>query len=132
MKAPGDVRVPDRALGLDVGVGANAIFPLLGARLRPGWRWIGSDIDPAALAAAAATVARNGLDSRVALRQVDPAGDVISAAIRPGALPPPPFGRRARRLLSRPMPVQALGPLLGRLVPHGSRSSEDFSHPLRG
>ena len=37
---------------LDIGVGANCIYPLLGAR-EYGWRFVGSDIDPVSVKAAA-------------------------------------------------------------------------------
>ena len=38
-------------VALDIGVGANAIYPILGNR-EYGWRFLGSDIDPGALASA--------------------------------------------------------------------------------
>ena len=43
---------------LDVGCGANLIYPLLGAALR-GWRFVGSDVTGAALEAAARNAAAN-------------------------------------------------------------------------
>jgi len=53
---------------LDVGVGANCIYPLLGhSDYR--WRFLGSDIDPTALAAAKAIIQANGLDKAISLRQ---------------------------------------------------------------
>lgn len=53
---------------LDIGVGANCIYPLLGhSDYR--WRFLGSDIDPVALAAAKAIVQANGLDKAISLRQ---------------------------------------------------------------
>ncbi|RWU25364.1 23S rRNA (adenine(1618)-N(6))-methyltransferase RlmF [Pseudomonas alkylphenolica] len=53
---------------LDVGVGANCIYPLLGhSDYR--WRFLGSDIDSTALAAAKAIVQANGLDKAISLRQ---------------------------------------------------------------
>ncbi|NBA98048.1 23S rRNA (adenine(1618)-N(6))-methyltransferase RlmF [Pseudomonas sp. R5(2019)] len=53
---------------LDVGVGANCIYPLLGhSDYR--WRFVGSDIDPVALAAAQAIVQANGLAKAIGLRQ---------------------------------------------------------------
>lgn len=41
--------VPSGARVLDIGTGANGIYPLLGQRCY-GWQFVGSDIDPAALA----------------------------------------------------------------------------------
>lgn len=58
---------------LDVGVGASAVYPLVGHR-EYGWSFVGSDIDPAALASAARIVAANGLEAVLQLRrQTDPA-----------------------------------------------------------
>ena len=55
---------------LDIGVGANCIYPLLGhSDYR--WRFLGSDIDATALASAKAIVQANGLAKAIALRQQD-------------------------------------------------------------
>ncbi|KAF1054126.1 MAG: Ribosomal RNA large subunit methyltransferase F [Stenotrophomonas maltophilia] len=54
---------------LDVGVGANCIYPLIGHR-DYGWQFLGSDIEPAALASARAIVQANpGLGEAIELRQ---------------------------------------------------------------
>ncbi|WP_410499582.1 23S rRNA (adenine(1618)-N(6))-methyltransferase RlmF [Chitinibacter sp. S2-10] len=55
--------------GLDIGVGANAIYPILG-RASYGWSFVGSDIDPVSLANAAQIFAHNpvlagGLETRL-------------------------------------------------------------------
>jgi len=56
-----DVRV------LDIGTGANCIYPLLGhSDYR--WQFVGSDIDPVALASAKAIVQANGLGKAISLR----------------------------------------------------------------
>lgn len=53
---------------LDIGVGANCIYPLLGySDYR--WRFVGSDIDAVALASAKAIVQANGLGKAIGLRQ---------------------------------------------------------------
>ncbi|MDS9876744.1 23S rRNA (adenine(1618)-N(6))-methyltransferase RlmF [Pseudomonas protegens] len=53
---------------LDVGVGANCIYPLIGySDYR--WQFLGSDIDSTALAAAKAIVQANGLNKAISLRQ---------------------------------------------------------------
>ncbi|MGF6590574.1 23S rRNA (adenine(1618)-N(6))-methyltransferase RlmF [Pseudomonas sp. 2835] len=53
---------------LDIGVGANCIYPLLGhSDYR--WRFLGSDIDATALAAAGAIVQANSLGKAISLRQ---------------------------------------------------------------
>ena len=55
---------------LDIGVGANCIYPLLGAR-EYGWRFVGSDIDPVSVKAATLLAASNGLGSQIACRHQD-------------------------------------------------------------
>jgi 23S rRNA (adenine1618-N6)-methyltransferase len=58
---------------LDIGTGANLIYPLLGHR-EYGWRFVGTDIDATALRAAGAIVAANGLRKAIELRhQTEPA-----------------------------------------------------------
>ncbi|MBV6750213.1 23S rRNA (adenine(1618)-N(6))-methyltransferase RlmF [Pseudomonas chlororaphis] len=52
---------------LDIGVGANCIYPLIGhSDYR--WQFLGSDIDKTALAAAKAIVQSNGLNKAISLR----------------------------------------------------------------
>jgi 23S rRNA (adenine1618-N6)-methyltransferase len=52
-----DTRGPG-VVGLDVGVGANCIYPLIGASLN-GWRFVGCDVTDVAVACARANVAGN-------------------------------------------------------------------------
>jgi len=55
---------------LDIGTGANCIYPLIGHR-EYGWRFTGSDIDATALASARTIVAANRLDKAIELRRQD-------------------------------------------------------------
>lgn len=69
---------------LDIGVGANCIYPIIG-RQAYGWTFVGADIDPVALAAAARTVAanptlRDGVELR---RQTNPL-QVFRGILQPG------------------------------------------------
>jgi len=66
--------VPAQATVLDIGTGANLIYPLIGAH-EYGWRFTGSEIDPEAFASATAIVNANaGLSRAIRLRrQKDPA-----------------------------------------------------------
>lgn len=80
---------------LDIGVGANCIFPLLG-HAEYGWRFLGSDIDAAALDHARAIVAANGLGKAIGLRHQPVADNVFSGLLRSGehydlSLCNPPF-----------------------------------------
>jgi len=62
-----DIRV------LDIGVGANAIYPLIGQH-EYGWQFVGVDIDPVALANAQGIVEENALSASISLRlQKEPA-----------------------------------------------------------
>lgn len=57
---------------LDIGVGANCIYPLLGSR-EYGWRFVGADIDPVSVKAASLLAASNGLGKQIECRlQADP------------------------------------------------------------
>lgn len=63
--------------GLDIGTGASAIYPILGAACFPLWTFVGTDVDKASLAYASTAVvghANNGdsLSKRIALTPVDP------------------------------------------------------------
>lgn len=68
-----DVRV------LDIGVGANLIYPLLG-HAEYDWSFVGTDIDKAALAAAQKTCSANQLDASIVLRH-QPLAEQIFAQI---------------------------------------------------
>lgn len=63
----GDIPCGPSVRVLDVGVGANCIYPLIGLRSY-GWRFVGSDIDKAALANARRIVEVNGLGNDIELR----------------------------------------------------------------
>ena len=71
-----DDKIPtgEHLVGLDIGTGANLIYPLLG-RVEYQWRFVGADIDPSALANAAQILAANPqLATGIQLRhQPDPA-----------------------------------------------------------
>ena len=53
--------------GLDIGVGASAVYPLLASSTRPQWRMAGTDIDQHSLDYAQRNVEANGLTKRVKL-----------------------------------------------------------------
>jgi 23S rRNA (adenine1618-N6)-methyltransferase len=62
---------------LDIGVGANCIYPLLGNR-EYGWRFLGADIAANAIASARAIVQSNlGLAEAIELRQQDDAAHIF-------------------------------------------------------
>ena len=75
-------RGPDLTV-LDIGVGANCIYPIVGVH-DYGWHFVGSDIDPVALRSAQSIVAANStLTGRVTCRlQTNPAA-ILAGIIRP-------------------------------------------------
>ncbi|MFD1467195.1 23S rRNA (adenine(1618)-N(6))-methyltransferase RlmF [Hymenobacter caeli] len=69
---------------LDVGVGANCIYPLIGHH-EYGWRFVGSDVDAGALRAAQQIVAANGaLAEAIECRRQPDARRVFDGIVRPG------------------------------------------------
>ncbi|MHC9245176.1 23S rRNA (adenine(1618)-N(6))-methyltransferase RlmF [Aeromonas jandaei] len=67
---------------LDIGVGANCIYPLLGSR-EYGWRFVGSDIDPVSVKAAALLAKSNGLGNQIECRLQGNAEHVFRGIIGP-------------------------------------------------
>jgi 23S rRNA (adenine1618-N6)-methyltransferase len=86
---------------LDVGVGASAIYALIGHQ-DYGWSFVGSDVDEAALASAARILAANrGLAQAIVLRPQRDPGAAFSGVVRAGerfdlTLCNPPFHASAR------------------------------------
>lgn len=73
--------VPSQALVLDIGVGSNCIYPLIGQH-EYGWRFTGSEVDPDALHSANTIIDANpGLSRSIRLRR-----QKNSAAIFPGII----------------------------------------------
>lgn len=59
---------PEReVVGLDIGVGASCIYPLLACSSRPNWRMVGTDIDEHSLDFARRNVDTNGFSKRTKL-----------------------------------------------------------------
>ncbi|MES2458478.1 MAG: 23S rRNA (adenine(1618)-N(6))-methyltransferase RlmF [Bacteroidota bacterium] len=72
--------------GLDVGVGANCIYPIIGQR-EYGWSFLGSDIDPTAIKAARAIVSANpDLGNVVACRHQPNRQHIFTGIVKPGEL----------------------------------------------
>lgn len=81
---------------LDIGVGANCIYPIVGVA-EYGWRFVGTDVDPAAVAAARQNVARNPtLAGQVDIRRQRDRAAIFRGVVSPGesfaaAMCNPPF-----------------------------------------
>lgn len=69
---------------LDIGTGANCVYPILGNRIY-GWRFVGSDIDSAALAAGTRILRANpGLAEGIELRLQASPEAIFRGVVRPG------------------------------------------------
>jgi len=116
-------RGPEVAV-LDIGTGANAVYPLIGVA-EYGWRFVGVDIDPLAVKWAGQLVAANpAMKGRVELRLQKKPELLFEGVVRPGerfavAICNPPFHaspeearagaiRKARGLGQRPAAVPKL------------------------
>lgn len=67
---------------LDIGVGANCVYPLIGHR-EYGWQFVGTDIDAAAIANAQKIVDANSLGDAIMLRlQASPAA-IFNGVVKP-------------------------------------------------
>lgn len=66
---------------LDIGVGANCIYPLLG-QAEYGWSFVGSDIDADALQSASANVRANRLEVLIELRLQSARGSLFSGVVQ--------------------------------------------------
>ncbi|GLI79717.1 hypothetical protein PoHVEF18_008057 [Penicillium ochrochloron] len=69
---------PDReVVGLDVGTGCCSIYPLLGCKTRPKWKFVATDIDEQNARTAKENVVRNELESRIQIVKTDPEGPLF-------------------------------------------------------
>jgi len=66
---------------MDVGCGANCIFPLLGSRAF-GYSFLATDVDPAALEVALQNVRANGLQAEIELRLVPHPQHTLDGVLR--------------------------------------------------
>lgn len=67
--------------GLDIGVGANMIYPLIGVR-EYNWQFVGVDIDETALKNAQKILANNELSTSISLRLQSDSNNIFKGIIR--------------------------------------------------
>lgn len=89
---------------LDVGTGANLIYPLLGWH-EYGWHFVGADIDRVALASAETLVRANGLTRQIEIRPQTQPSTMFGGIVQPGetftlTLCNPPFHSSAEEAAS--------------------------------
>ncbi|CEG70069.1 hypothetical protein RMATCC62417_06028 [Rhizopus microsporus] len=61
----------DKIRGIDIGVGASCIYPLLGCARNPHWTFLGTDINHRSIEWAQENVRKNGLEDRITIRHND-------------------------------------------------------------
>jgi len=66
---------------LDIGVGANCVYPLIG-QATYGWKFVGTDIDPLAISSAKRIIDKNSLKDFVECRQQKSPTDIFFGMIR--------------------------------------------------
>lgn len=79
----GQIPIGSSVTCLDVGTGANAIYPIIGT-MEYGWTFVGSDIDEHALESASAIILRNPeLTQKISLRRQMNSNDIFKGIIQP-------------------------------------------------
>jgi 23S rRNA (adenine1618-N6)-methyltransferase len=79
----GEIPHGDQVRVLDVGVGANCVYPIIGVK-EYGWTFVGSDIDPIAIESAGKLVTQNAvLQGKVELRLQPVAADIFRGIVQP-------------------------------------------------
>ncbi|KAL4760859.1 DUF890 domain protein [Aspergillus foveolatus] len=74
-----DAYEPERSVtGLDIGTGCCSIYPILGVRTRPNWKFIATDIDDENIKSSTETVKANNLESRIRIVKTSTDNDLIS------------------------------------------------------
>ena len=68
---------------LDIGVGANCVYPIIGFK-EYGWNFVGSDIDHLALRSAKNIIEANGLSKAIEVRKQLSVNKVFDGIIKPG------------------------------------------------
>ncbi|HVS53726.1 MAG TPA: 23S rRNA (adenine(1618)-N(6))-methyltransferase RlmF [Opitutaceae bacterium] len=117
---------------LDIGVGANCIYPIVGVA-EYDWRFVGSDIDPVAVASARRIVAANStLVDRVEIRHQRTPAEIFAGVVKPGetfaaSICNPPFhasARDAAAVATRKLKNLRRGKTRSRILNFGGQSNE--------
>lgn len=79
----GEIPRGDQVRILDIGVGANCVYPIIGAK-EYGWNFVGTDVDPIAIESARKIVEMNPvLQGKVELRLQPVAADIFRGVVLP-------------------------------------------------
>lgn len=80
----GDIPRGNQVRVLDIGVGANCVYPIIGVR-EYGWSFVGTDVDPVAIESARKIVETNSvLKGMIDLRLQQVAADIFRGIVGPG------------------------------------------------
>ncbi|PVZ65386.1 23S rRNA (adenine(1618)-N(6))-methyltransferase RlmF [Pelagibaculum spongiae] len=74
-----------KVTGLDIGCGANLIYPLLGQSVY-GWHFVAADIEKKSLAAANLLIEKNQLQKKIECRWQDNPQNIFKGIIQPGEI----------------------------------------------
>ena len=117
---------------LDIGVGANCIYPIIGSHAY-GWRFVGSESHPASLLAAQVIIDANPqLGTSVELRSQEDSRRIFEGVIRPGehfelSLCNPPFHASAQEAMlsnRQRLDKQGLSQKTGAALNFGGQATE--------
>ncbi|EHQ30490.1 23S rRNA (adenine(1618)-N(6))-methyltransferase RlmF [Mucilaginibacter paludis] len=80
------IPIGNKIKALDIGVGANCVYPLIGHR-EYGWSFVGADVDPVAIRSAKKILTANAhLAEKIELRLQTNAADIYTGIIKPGEI----------------------------------------------
>lgn len=68
---------------LDIGLGANCIYPLIGYR-EYGWNFVATDIDPLAISIASGIIKQNGLNESIEIRLQKSPSNIFNGILKEG------------------------------------------------
>ncbi|WP_291401692.1 23S rRNA (adenine(1618)-N(6))-methyltransferase RlmF [Daejeonella sp.] len=116
---------------LDIGVGANCVYPLIGHR-EYGWTFVGSEIDLLAMRSANNIVEANGLSKSISIRKQRSSSKIFMDLINPGekfklSICNPPFHaslREASEATERKWKNLAKGPKMATDLNFGGKNAE--------
>lgn len=114
---------------LDIGVGANCIYPLVGFK-EYGWKFVASEVDKEAFKAAKLNVSKNNLDNVIELRFQESPLDIFTNLIKPEdsfdiTMCNPPFYASAdEALLQQKRKIRNLGLSSSSVTNFGGKANE--------
>ncbi|EPS43464.1 hypothetical protein H072_2531 [Dactylellina haptotyla CBS 200.50] len=76
----------NKVVGVDIGTGASAIYPLLGCSHFPHWQFITTDIDSTSLSNATRNIQQNSLDGRVTIVDVSASPTIFPPEVTENSL----------------------------------------------